>query len=75
MWMNNRVSIIAEWDRHGSQVEVQRVLPGVRRRVTPRSAGSFLELRGRAGVQRLVEKAGHGGNRPRHRPIAGGGWE
>lgn len=75
MCMNKRVSVIAQWDRHRSQVEVQRMLPGVRRRVTPRSAGSFLELRGRAGVQRLVEKAGHGGHRPRNRPIAGGGWK
>ncbi len=57
IWMHGGVCIITERYRHRSQVEIQGVLSGMRRGVTTRSAGSFLEVRGHAGIQGLAERA------------------
>lgn len=62
--------IIRERNGHRPQMEIQRVLPGVRRRVTTWPAGSFLEVRGHAGVQRVAEWARHAGNSPGRRSRA-----
>lgn len=70
--------IIRERYGHRPQVKIQRVLPGVRRRVTARFACSFLEISGH--VQRLAKGACHGGNSPGGCSTAKGGsggwrWE